>query len=314
MKFFLMIFTILLFVSCSYQEKDTKIEEEEVEKKFSVQMQVVGSLIEGLTVCYDKNNICKQTDKNGMVEFDFFGNYSFKIRDINLSTLTIENNRTIISPYTLFDKNETLARRSILLIHAFDKGTKIDDEEVLLSLSSYIPKVNDFLTLLSKTKLKIVPKDINDSSHFVDEYELLGYITNDFNISDSKEHNITINFTENNITRDGKETHLVIPTKSTYESLNGIMKFIDLANDKNVSFDNFNQKYLLTKKSLTSFNLGDKYIVNSIVKEDHVVMEFFDNASRIKDETILIISDEDDVLSTNILDLRIRQENNLISQ
>ena len=325
-KVFLIIFIILGINSCSYEETE-KDSEEQVEKKVSaVQIQVVGSLIEGLTVCYDKNNTCKQTNKSGMVEFDVFGKYSFKIRDINLSTLKIDNNRTIVSPYTLFDKNETLAQRSVLLFHAFDKGEKIDDEEVLLSLSSYIPDIKDFPTLLAKSKVETVVKDLNeilnlnndsnssdnndtnDTSRFVDEFELLRYTTNEFNLSNVKEHNITINFTDNNITRDEQVFHVDIPKKSSYESLNEVMKFVDLSVDKNVTIDNFEEKYLLTKNSLTSFNLGDKYVVTSIVKKDHIVIQFFDNASRISDETILITNDEDNVLSTNLLDLRFNLE------
>jgi hypothetical protein len=317
-KLFLITFIILAISSCSYDEPK-KTSDEEVTKIFAVQMQVVGSLIEGMSVCYDKNNTCKQTDKNGMVEFDTFGKYSFKIRDINLSTLKIDANRTIISPYTLFDKNETLAGRSVLLLHAFDKGEKIDDEEVLLSLSTYIPKIKDFPTLLAKSKIEIIPKDINtilnmgnsdsnssdenDTSRFVNEYELLRYTTNDSNLSNVKEHNITINFTENNITRDNKQFHVDIPNKESYERLDSVMKFVDLAVDKNVTFNNFEEKYLLTKNSLTSFNLGEKYVVSAIVKKDHVVLQFFDNSSRITDETILILNEEENVLSTNLLDI-----------
>ena len=325
-KLFFITLIILTISSCSYDEPE-KVSEEEVTKVSAVQMQVVGSLIEGMSVCYDKNNTCKQTDKNGMVEFDAFGDYSFKIRDINLSTLKIDANRTIISPYTLFDKNETLAGRSVLLLHAFDKSEKIDDEEVLLSLSPYIPKIKDFPTLLAKSKVELIPKDLNeilnlnnsdtnssdnndtnDTSRFVYTYELLKYTTNDLNLSGVKEHNITINFTENNITRDDKQFHVEIPDKSSYEHLNKVMKFVDLAVDKNVTFNNFEQKYLLTKNSLISFNLGDKYVVSAIVKKDHVVLQFFDNSSRITDETILILSEEENVLSTNLLDIYLETE------
>jgi len=316
-------------ISCSYEEQNGSTDEE-VEKVFAVQIQVVGSLIEGVTVCYDANNTCKQTNNKGMVEFDTFGKYSFKIRDIPLSTLNIDNNRTIVSPYTLFDKNETIAGRSVLLLHAFDKSEKIDDEEVLLSLSSYIPKIKDFPTLLAKAKIEIIPKDLNtilqnatngdsnasdanatdanDTSRFVDTYELLRYSTNDLNLSEVKVHEIIINFTENNITRDGEHFHVEIPSKESYESLNSVMHFVDFAMDKNVSFNNFEEKYQLIKTSLTSFNLGERYVVSSIVKKDHVVIEFFDTTTRLTDETILIVSDDDNVLSTNIFDLYIEED------
>ena len=332
MKFLFILFTVLAVGACSYEEPKKNPEEETKEKIFAVQMQLVGSIIEGLTVCFDENNTCKKTNNSGMVEFENFGKYSFKIRDINLSTLEIDTNRTIVSPYTLFDKNETLAKRSVLLLHAFDKGKTIDDEQVLLSLSSYIPDIKDFPSLLAESKVELIPKDINeilnlnntdsnnsenndtnDTSRFAYEYELLRYTTNEFNITDNaNEHNITINFTESNITRDGKDSHIVIPDKSSYESLDNIMKFVDLAVDKNVTIDNFEEKYLLTKNSLTSFNLGDKYVVNAIVKEDHVVLEFFENSSRIKDETILIETDEDNILLTSMLNLRLDEiEKNL---
>jgi len=348
-----MIFIVLVIGACSYEEPTDK-KEEEIKKVASVQIQVVGSLIEGLTVCYDKNNSCKQTNKHGMVEFDNFGTYSFKVRDMSLSKLKIDSNRTIVSPYTLFDKNETLAQRTILLLHAFDKSKSIEDEEVLLSLSSYISDESSVEELLAKTYIDVNCTDMNganincsdvsctdvngsninysdsnctniDSTDInctyiknsednstegnilevlVVKYELLKYRTNDYNVSEIQEHNITINFTESNITRDGKHSHIVIPKKSSYETLNDVMKFVDLSVDKNVTIDNFEEKYLLTKNSLISFNLGDRYVVRSLVKEEHVVLEFFENSSRIKDETVLIVTDEDNVLSTSMLNLR----------
>ncbi|CAA6808861.1 MAG: Unknown protein [uncultured Sulfurovum sp.] len=290
MKFLLVTFLILGITACSYEESKTE-STEEVEKVSAVQIQVVGSVIEGLTVCFDKNNSCKQTTTEGMVEFDSFGTYSFKVRDIEISTLTIDNNRTIISPYSLFDQNDTLAEQTLLLLHAFDKSETIDDEEVLLTLSSYIPEVQSFQELFD---------DINES-------RMLKYVTNDFNVSDSTEHNITINFSESNITRDNESTTIVVPTKESYESLDTIMNFVDLAVDKNVTLDNFDDNYLLTKSSLTSFNLGDKYVVTAVVKKDHVVLQFFDNTSRTTDEAILVTNSDENVLSTTLLDIRFEE-------
>lgn len=313
----LFILTILM-VGCTYEEPKKDVVKV-VEKVFAVDIQVVGSLIEGMSICLDEKNICKYTNKFGMVQFDDFGTYSFKIKDMNISKVKIDANRTIVSPYVLFDNNETMAKRALLLFHAFDKSEDIKDEEVLLRLSTYIPKDKSIKSLIAKTKVELIYTDVNNTKVgsteenitkvLLSEYEMLHYITNDLNISNSKEHNITINFSENNITRDeNKIIHIDIPSKSIYESLDDVVKFIDLAKDKNVTIGNSEEKYLLTKNSLTSFNLGEKYLVSAIVKKDHVVISFLDNTSRITDESILIINDVDNILATNLLDLYLDQK------
>jgi len=308
----ILILTILM-VGCTYEEPKESVPEV-VDKVFAVDIQVVGSLIEGMSVCFDEKNICKFTNKYGMVQFDDMGTYSFRIRDMNISQVEIDANRTIVSPYVLFDTNDTLAKRALLLFHAFDKSEDITDEEVLLTLSTYIPTDKSIKSLIGKTKVDLTYMDVNNTEAnsteenitkvLVSEYEVLNYITNDLNISNSNEHNITINFSENNITRDDNDmVHIAIPNKSSYESLDDVMKFVDLALDKNVSINNSDEKYLLTKNSLTSFNLGERYLVSAIVKEDHVVISFLDNISRITDESTLIVNDMDNILSTNLLDL-----------
>jgi hypothetical protein len=265
-----------------------------------------------------------------MVEFDEFGEYSFKVRNIHIGKLKVDANRTIVSPYDFFDQNETQAQRAILLLHAFDKSENITDEEVLLTLSTYIPEAESFESLFETIELNSTYADINISdvnisseanstdinatdgnvtAELISQYEILSYSTNENNITGAKEHNITINFTEHNITRDGVEVNLEVPIKESYGSLNQVMNFVDIVNDKNVTINNFEEKYLVTKTSLISFNLGDRYVVNTIVKKDHVVLEFFDNTSRITDEAILITSEDEDVLSTNLLDIYLVRDN-----
>jgi hypothetical protein len=304
-------------LGCTYEEPKKKVEKE-VEKVFAVDIQVVGSLIEGMTVCFDEKNLCKHTDKYGMVQFDDMGTYSFKIRDMHISKVEIDTNRTIISPYQFFEDNETLAKRTILLLHAFDKTEDLSDEQVLLTLSSYIPKDKSIKSLLAKTKWKSTYKDVNNTKVgsteenitkvLVSKHEVLQYMTNDLNITNNKEHNITINFSENNITRDDDDmVHINIPSKLSYANLNDVMKFVDLSYDKNVTINNSEEKYLLTKNSLTSFNIGEKYLVTAIVREDHVVLSFLDNTSRITDESILIVNAIDNILSTHLLDLELEE-------
>ena len=129
-----------LFLACDDPKESiaTTTNEEEPTVILPVQIQVLGSLIEGMIVC-DTNNSCKQTDSDGVVSFEEFGDYNFKINDINVSSLTIDSNNTIVSPYTFFESNETLAKNFLLLLHAFDKGSDITDEKVSLTFSSYIP-------------------------------------------------------------------------------------------------------------------------------------------------------------------------------
>ncbi|CAA6816268.1 MAG: Unknown protein [uncultured Sulfurovum sp.] len=289
MKRILILISLGLFiVACSYEEQTTSVEEEE-SFPAAVQIQVVGSTVEGLTVCFDTNNTCKKTNTNGVVEYESFGDYRFMIRDINITTLTIDNNRTIVSPYKLFDANETMAKRFLMLLHAFSKSSDPTDEAVLLTLSDYIPVEKSIEELLDKTAI-----DSNTT------HETLKYTIN--------EHNVSIDFDESNITRDDKTYNLSIPSKKAYQALETVKNFVDFAVDKNVSLDNFEDKFLFVKQSLTTFSLGDKYTVTTIVKEDEVFLDFLDNESRTTDRTTLIETNNSKVLTTSLLSLRINSD------
>jgi len=250
-------------------------QEEEI-KILPVQLQVVGSLIEGMVVC-DNNNSCKSTDNNGVVSFDKFGQYSFKINDINLSTLTIDTNKTILSPYTFFENNATLAKDFFLLLHAFDKGSNIADEKVALTFSSYIPTattIEDFIT-----------------TH-LDGDDLL-YSVN--------EHNITIDTEDNSIDRDDKSFDIDVPTKESYAKLQYISNFIEVAEDKNVTLSNLSTKYLLKGVTPTSFTLGERYRFTAYAKTEDVMVDIYDSTSRTTDKSKLIIDDNNQTLITNLV-------------
>lgn len=277
-----LISTILLIfiLGCDdpIEEEPQPNNEEEVIPILPVQIQVVGSLIEGMIVC-DSNNSCKQTDSNGMVAFDKFDNYCFKINDINLSILNIDNNSTIISPYTLFDNNETLAKSFLLLLHAFDKGSDISDEKVALTFSSYIPIAKDIPTFIREHR----------------QDDDIVYSVND--------HNITIDTEDNSIDRDNVDFTIDVPIKAAYSKLDKVSNFITLANDKNVTLGNVSTKYLLTSSTLSSFELGERYTFSALAKEEDVVVEIYDKNSRTTDSAKLVESDDNNSLVTNLVSI-----------
>lgn len=268
----------LIFLGCDdpVESSENSDNEEEVTVELPVQIQVVGSLIEGMIVC-DTNNSCKQTDTNGMVSFEKFDDYAFKINDINISTLTIDNNMSIISPYTFFDTNETLAKNFLLLLHAFDKGSDITDEKVSLTFSSYIPTVSSIKTFIEE---KLDGED-------------LVYSVND--------HNITIDMEDNSIDRDNVDSTILVPSREIYKNLDHVSNFIEKTNDKNVTLGNIGTKYILKRTTLTSFTLGERYRFTASVNESDVLVEIYDSTSRTTDNAKLIIGDDNSTLITNLV-------------
>lgn len=260
-KILVLLWTVISLTSCSCGDEEESVEDNKSEA-LGIEIQVVGSLIEGMTLCLD-NNVCKKTDSDGMVAFDSFGSYNFKINDINVYNLKIDSNNTIISPYDLFENNETLAKDFLLLLHAFDKGSDISDEKVSLTFSSYIPTAT--------TIESFIVEHIDD--------EDIVYSVND--------HNITIDTADNSIDRDGTDFPIDVPTKNAYALLNKISDFITVAHDKNVTLDNIETKYLLKKETLSSFSLGDSYIFTASAKEDEVVVEIYDRKARSTDSATL---------------------------
>jgi len=279
MRGILIILTILGIISCSYEEPVTPPVEETTEA--AVQLELVGSQIEGLTVCFDANNTCKKTSTTGVVDYTYFGEYRFMIRDMNITTLSIDANRTVISPYELFESNETLAQRFLVLIHAFSKSTDPTDDSVLLTLSKFIPENTNISALLANN---ILTYSIDDN-------------------------NVSINFSDNNISRNGTDFNQRVPSKAAYTSLGIVKNFVDFAKDKNVSLDNFEEKHLLSKTSLTTFTLGSKYTVTIKVEGEKVFLNFLDNETRVTDKATLIDNNNTEVLSTNLLSLRVNTSN-----
>ena len=287
---------------CKYKE-DEDVNTAKLPTPLNVQMQVLGSTIEGMTVCLD-NNVCKKTDSKGMVAFEKFGSYTFKINDMHISTLEIDNNKTLISPYVLFDKNDTLAKDISLVIHAFDKSKDPSDESVLLSFSSYIPKAESIEAFIADNKV-----DGN-----------LTYVIND--------HNNTIDFNASKIYRDCKNEEVSvydtnvgefvtrlelkcdefvvdIAPKENYVLLEDVSAFIALAEDNNVTLENIETKYLLKQETLTSFTLGDRYRFSFFAEKEKVVVEIYDAQSRITDKGELLKSDDVHSLLTNLTQINI---------
>jgi hypothetical protein len=270
---------LILILGCDDPKEEASLDNnEEVIVPSAVQLQVVGSLIEGMIVC-DSNSSCKQTDSNGMVAFDNFDSYTFKINDINVSSLNIETNRTIVSPYKLFEHNETLAKNFLLVLHAFDKGSEISDEEVVLTFSSYIPKADTIEQFI------IEHSENNDTNFSVNE------------------HNISIDTQENIVNRGDRDFTIDVPTKEAYAKLDRVSEFIALANDKNVTLGNVSTKYLLTSATLSSFELGERYRFNAFAKEEEVIVEIYDSQSRTTDSAKLIESDDNTTLVTNLVSI-----------
>ncbi len=270
----------LLFLGCDDPKESiaTTTNEEESTVILPVQIQVVGSLIEGMVVCDDSNS-CKQTDSNGMVAFEKFGDYAFKINDINVSSLTIDSNMTIVSPYTFFENNETLAKTFLLVLHAFDKGSDITDEKVFLTFSSFIPVATDIKTFIEEN---------------LDEEDLV-YSVN--------EHNITIDTEDNSIDRDDIDFTIEVPEKEAYLKLNNVSSFISLANDRNVTLGNVSTKYLLKRVTPTSFTLGERYSFKSYAKAEDVIVDIYDSTSRSTDSAKLIIDDDNTTFITNLVSI-----------
>ena len=277
-----LIFVIIVGCDDPQENIEPKNDQEELVEKLPVQLQVIGSL-EGIIVC-DSNSSCKETDSNGVVSFDTFGHYSFKINDINISTFEIDSNITVVSPYKLFEDNETLAKNFLLLLHAFDKGSDIADEEVSLSFSSYIPTattIKNFINL-----------NLQDNN--------LSYSVND--------HNITIDTVEHLIDRDGINFDIDIPTKESYTKLKNISDFIGMAKDKNVTLGNISTKYILNEETPTSFTLGERYRFRAYIKEEDVLIDIYDNSSRTTDNAKLIIDDDNSTLVTNLISIIVMEE------
>ena len=273
-----------LFLGCDDPEESTSTtsNEEEATVILPVQIQVIGSLIEGMIVC-DNNNSCKQTDSDGIVSFDKFGAYDFKINDINVSSLNIDSNVTIVSPYTFFENNETLAKNFLLLLHAFDKGSDITDEKVSLTFSSYIPTTTSIKTFIEE---KLDGED-------------LVYSVN--------EHNITIDTEDNSIDRDGTDSIIDVPTKEVYTKLDNVSNFINLANDKNVTLGNVSINYLLSKTTPTSFTLGERYSFKAYAKAEDIVVDIYDSTIRSTDSAKLIIDDDNNTFITNLVSLTLEE-------
>jgi len=274
------ILSLLLFVSCDCGDSTKKDDE------YKVKIQMVGSEIEGLRLCSQllEEPICKKTDSNGMVEFKKKGNFTVSINEMNISTIEVKNDASVYSPYQLFEKDEDLAKKVLLLLHAFDKSEDISDEKVSLSFSKYIPKFDSIEKLIK-------------------EEENLTLITYDIN-----EHNVSIDWEDNTIIRDDKTSVIEVPTKEAYAQLNDVAQFVYMADDKNVTMDNLETKYHLKKETLTRFSLGDVYILNAIAKEDKVVIEVYNKESRVTDEVVLLESDDNNTLITDYFSLNFKEE------
>lgn len=281
MRNILIMLALIGIGGCSYEDPVIVAPVEETTGEATVQLELVGSQIEGLTVCFDVNNTCKKTSRTGVVDYSHFGDYRFMIREMNITTLAIDTNRTVVSPYDLFEANETLAQRFLILLHAFSKSPDPTDDSVLLTLSNFIPKDTNISTLLANNIL---------------EYSI-------------DDNNVSINFSEHNISRNGIDFKQTVPSKVAYESLELVKDFVDLAKDKNVSLDNFEEKYLLGKTSLTTFTLGSKYTVTTKLEGDKVLLKFLDTETRVTDTAILIDNNQTEVLSTNLISLRLSSKN-----
>lgn len=298
----LMIVLLIGLSGCKYKE-DEDINSTKAPIPLNVQMQVIGSHIEGMTVCFN-NDICKKTDIKGMVAFEKIGSYSFKIKDMNISTINIEQNKTIITPYVLFEKDDILAKNTALLIHAFDKDSDPTDQSVLLSFSSYIPKANNITTFISEQR-------IDDNLTFlINEHNN----TIDFNSSkiyrDCKDENMSI-FDENtsafvtSLVFHCDEFLLDIPSKDAYATLADVTAFIALAENKNIRLENIETTYILRQETLTSFMLGESYRFSFFAEKEKVIVEIFDTQTGTTDKAELLENDDENTLLSNLTQLTI---------
>lgn len=292
-KVSIFMFTLLLMFngcgSCDDESENTL----ENEETYSVHIQMVSSIIEGMTVC-SSDDICKDTDENGMVYFNELGTYEFKVRDMILSTLDINQSKTIVSPYKLFEDN-VLAKQVILLLHAFDKGSDPSDENVQLFLSSYVPIAENISSFIDSNK----------------ESEFINYSVG--------EHNNSIDTFSDIIYRDCEEGtehlnqrcdvyRLNIPTQTAYSKLDNIAEFITKSENKNVIIDNIDTKYSLKQISLTSFYLGDRYIFSFYPDNELVKVKLYDTHYQSTDEMNLLDSDNNSVLNMEYISIKVSEE------
>jgi len=270
------------FVACDCDDSEDSKKEDE----YTVKIEMVGSAIEGLTLCttIDEASICKKTDSRGMVEFKEGKRFNIALNDMNLTTIEIEHNASVYSPFQLFSE-ERFAKKVLLLLHAFDKSEDITDEQVLLSFSKYIPNFASIKELIEKEEnLTLISYEVND-------------------------HNVTIDWEDNTILRDSAEVAIVdVASKEAYYRLNSVARFVYLAEDKNVTMDNLETKYLLKRDSLTRFSLGEEYSLHAFAKDNDVIVELYNKKTRTTDELKLLDGEDNNTLRMDYLSLVFSEE------
>lgn len=280
----------LTFIGCENCDDENENILNNEEATYRVHIQTISSIIEGMTVC-SSDNTCKSTDENGMVYFDELGTYDFKIRDMLVSSLDINQSKTIVSPYKLFDDSE-LAKQVILLIHSFDKSSDPSDENVLLQLSSYIPTSDSISSFIDLHK----------------ESEFINYSVGEYNNSIDTYSNIIYRDCEEGAVHLNQRCDvydLDIPTQAAYSRIDKIAEFIAKSEDKNVIIDNLDTKYLLEQISLTSFYLGDRYVFSFYPNNDDVIAKVYDTFYQSTDEMVLLDSNDSSTLVLEYISLKV---------
>jgi len=243
---------VLLCVGCSSDKND---DEEVLKVNSSVLIQTAGIKIEGLTICLE--DTCKTTDKEGAVKFKKNGTYTFRLNNLHLASLDINTSKVLITPYILFDTNDTMAQWFELCLHAFDKKNNFDTYSVTLTDSTYIPLFDDFQMFIKNNKIN------NNLSYTVNE------------------HTTAIDSYANIVIRDEVVRNIPLISSSTYKQLEELLLFILAAESKEIQQLSTGKKFSFTTKSLNTFLLGENYEVKAQVEDDEIILLIYNNVTEI---------------------------------
>lgn len=278
-----LIFILLFIAGCSCSESvDNKKAEETTEAPPMVWIQMAYPKVEGLSICSELE--CKHTDADGMAVFSAFGRYTFRINQMELGSINVENNRTLVTPANLMSLNDAYPKWLELFLHACDRDEYPDDERVLLTFSPFIPSDGNFTDLLENSVI-----DGN-----------LSYSTS--------EHNITIDAVNSFLLRDAEEYNLTLVDSEIYTQLANFTEFVTRADEHNASFFSTGEKLLVTSETLTRFDLGDRYQIQSMVENGKLMIKIYDYSTYEEQNAVYLSTDDENLtLITDLMTLSVVQ-------
>jgi len=218
-----------LDVNSTSQTADERINEQNINFK------TIGRNIQGITICL--GDICKETDMSGIAIFEMGGQFDLYLGETMLRQIYTTDEYNYLSPYTIFDNNDSTAKWLERYFIATATTQSITSNVINLDQTLFLNSI-DFETLIQNN---VINNQLN--------YEVLN-------------NRITVDADANIVMRDENIYDILMISKINYIVLERVNRFIDNTAVTDVLLNN------------TQLLKPNEYILEINIEDDSAIIKF----------------------------------------